>query len=85
MLGETYQFILDNLDDDPTIYDEALEDVGVQEWKRAMDIEMESICSNLVWSLVEAPRGVKPVGIKLIYKKKSHGKPCMHKRFKVQW
>ena len=55
----------------------------MQEWKRAMDHEMESMDSNSVWSLVEAPRGVKPIRSKLIYKKKSLGKPCVHKRFKV--
>ena len=49
-----------------------------------MDCEMESMGSNSVWSLVKAPRGVKPIGSKLIYKKKSHGKPCVHKRFKVR-
>ena len=76
MLGKTYQV---------TTYEESLEDVDVQEWKREMDREMESIILNLVWSLVEAPRGVKPIGSKLIYKKKSFGKPCVHKRFEVQW
>ena len=49
----------------------------MEEWKRAIDREMESIDSNSVWSLVEAPRGVKPIGSKLIYKKKSLGKPYM--------
>ena len=70
MLGGTYQVILDNPDDDPTTYEEALEDVDVQEWKKAMDREMESMGSNLVWSLVEAPKGVKPIGCKRIYKRK---------------
>ena len=59
-------------------------DVDVQEWKRAMDPEMESMVSNLVWSLIKAPRGVIPIGSKLIDKKKSLGKLCVHKRFKVQ-
>ncbi|XP_048324593.1 uncharacterized protein LOC125420956 [Ziziphus jujuba] len=31
LLGETYQVVLDNPDDDPTTYREALEDVDVQE------------------------------------------------------
>ena len=66
-----------------TTYKEALEDVDVQEWKREMDHEMESMGSNSVWSLVEASRWVKPIRSKLIYKKKSLGKPCVHKRFKV--
>ena len=68
-----------------TTYEEALEDVDVQKWKRAMDCEMEFMGSNLVWSLIEAPSGVKLTRSKLIYKKKSHGKPCVHKRFKVHW
>ena len=50
-----------------------------------MDREMESMGSNSVWSLIEAHRGVKPIGSKLIYKKNIHGKPYVHKRFKVQW
>ena len=70
LLGETYQVVLDNPDDDPTTYEEALEDVDVQEWKKAMDREMKSMGSNSVWSLVKAPEGVKPIGCKWIYKRK---------------
>ena len=61
-------------------YKETFEDVEVQEWKRAMDHDMEPIGSNLVWSLIEAPRGVNPIGSKWIYKKKSPSKPCVHKK-----
>ena len=32
---------------------------------------------NLAWSLVEDPKGVKSIGSKLIYKKKSLSKPCV--------
>ena len=60
-----------------TTYEEALEDVVVQEWKRAMDREMEFMSSNAVWSLVEALRGVKPIGSQLIYKINKLGKPCV--------
>ena len=35
-----------------------------------MNHEMESMYSNSVWSLVEAPEGVKPIGCKWIYKRK---------------
>ena len=69
LLGETYQGILDYLDDDPTTYEEELEDVDVQEWKKAMDHEIESMGSNLVWSLEEALRGLKPIGGKRFYKR----------------
>ena len=83
LLRETYQVILDNSYADPTAYEVALEDVDVEGWKRAMDREMESLDSNSVWSLVESPRGVKPIGSKLILKKQTLGKPYVHKRFKV--
>ena len=46
LLDKMYQVILDYLDDDPNTYIEAFEDVDVQEWKRSMDREMESIGSN---------------------------------------
>ena len=70
LLGESYQVIAIDSEDDPINYKEALEDVDVQEWQKAMDREMESMYSNSVWSLVEAPKGVKPIGCKWIYKKK---------------
>ena len=57
-------------DDDPISYNEALEDVDVQERLKAMNHEMESMYSNLVWTLIEAPKGVKPIGCKRIYKRK---------------
>ena len=49
-----------------------------------MEHEMESMSSNSAWSIVEAPRGVKPIGSKLVYKKKSLDKPCVYKKFMVQ-
>ena len=35
-----------------------------------MNTEMESLYSNQVWYLVEAPNGVKPIGCKWVYKRK---------------
>ena len=70
LIGESYQAILINHDNDLISYNEALEDVDVQEWLKAMNREMESMYSNSVWTLVEAPKGVKPIGCKWIYKKK---------------
>ena len=59
LLGESYQAITIDSEEDPINYKEALEDVDAQEWLKAMDREMESMHSNSVWSLVEAPKGVK--------------------------
>ena len=71
LLGESYQAITIDSEDDLVNYKEALEDVDAQEWLKAMDREMESMYSNSVWSLVEAPKGVKPIGCKWIDKRKT--------------
>ena len=70
LLGESYQAITIDSEEDPVNYKEALEDVDAQEWLKPMDREMESIYSNSVWSFVEALKGVKPIGCKWIYKRK---------------
>ena len=76
LLGESYQVITIDSKEGPVNYKEALEDVDVQERLKSMDREMESMYSNSVWSLVEATKGVKPIGCKWIYKRKrrSYGK-----------
>ena len=68
LLGESYQAIIIDSEEDPVNYKEALEDVDAQEWLKAMDCEMESMYFNSVLSLIEAPKGVKPIGCKWIYK-----------------
>ena len=75
-MGKLYQAIAIDSEEDPVNYKEALEDVDAQEWFKSMDREMESMYSNSVWSLVEAPKEVKPIGCKWIYKRKrlSYGK-----------
>ncbi|KAH9743690.1 hypothetical protein KPL70_003387 [Citrus sinensis] len=70
LLGETYTAISDEHVQDPTSYNEALIDRDVEFWKKAMNQEMESMYSNKVWELVEAPKGVKHIGCKWIYKRK---------------
>ena len=70
LLGESYQVITNDSENDPINYNEPLEDVDAQEWHKAMNREMESMYSNSVWSLVEAPKGIKTIGCKWIYKRK---------------
>ena len=59
-----------DLETNPYNYNEAIQDKDATLWKRAMKTEMESMYSNQVWSLVDAPNGVKPIGCKWIYKRK---------------
>ncbi|RVW12616.1 Retrovirus-related Pol polyprotein from transposon TNT 1-94 [Vitis vinifera] len=55
---------------DPTDYDEAMSNVDAHFWQKAMEVELESMHSNHVWELVEAPKGIKPTGYKWVYKRK---------------
>ena len=70
LLGESYQAITIDSEEDPENYKEALEDVDALKWLKAMDREMGSMYSNSVWSLVEAPKVVKLIRCKWIYKRK---------------
>ena len=53
--------------DEPTSYAEA---AAHQEWKDAMDKEMQSIERNKTWELVKLPVGKKPIGLKWVFKLK---------------
>ena len=67
---ESYQAIADDSEDHHINNNEALEDANAQEWQKAMNLETESMYSNSVWSLTEAPKGIKTIGCKWIYKRK---------------
>ncbi|KAA0033235.1 gag/pol protein [Cucumis melo var. makuwa] len=69
-LTKTQVFIPDNSIEDPLSYKQAMNDVDKDQWVKAMDLEMESMYFNSVWELVDLPEGVKPIGCKLIYKRK---------------
>ncbi|KAK0574738.1 hypothetical protein LWI29_028303 [Acer saccharum] len=67
-LGESVENLPDN--DDPYTYKEAMEDVDSRHWQKAMQSEIESMFDNKVWSLVDLPKGIKPIGCKWVYKRK---------------
>ena len=75
-LGEVIEAVSENLEFDPTIYEEAMADSDFSHWVKAMKTEMEFIDSNQVWELVEPPANIKPIGCKWVYKRKrgSNGK-----------
>jgi hypothetical protein len=70
LYGESYQAISTEQKENPTSFKEAMEDVDFESWKSAMNSEMESMYSNKVWDLVDAPNGVKHIGYKWVYKRK---------------
>ncbi|KAL2531771.1 Uncharacterized protein Adt_05122 [Abeliophyllum distichum] len=68
-VGESKQAISTEQVDDPNSYKEAINDVDADLWRLAMNTEMESMYSNQVWELVDAPKGTKPIGCKWVYKR----------------
>ncbi|KAD7117932.1 hypothetical protein E3N88_05200 [Mikania micrantha] len=62
-------------DNEPTNYKTAISDPESAKWLDAMNSEMQSMCDNQVWDLVELPPGSRAVGSKWIFKRKTdmHG------------
>ncbi|KAL0293961.1 UNVERIFIED_CONTAM: hypothetical protein Scaly_3132100 [Sesamum calycinum] len=62
-LPERYGFVglTSQLDNDPKTYGEAMSDIDSDKWLEAMKSKMDSIDSNQVWTLVDPPKGIKPV------------------------
>ncbi|KAL0402174.1 UNVERIFIED_CONTAM: Retrovirus-related Pol polyprotein from transposon RE2 [Sesamum latifolium] len=52
------------------MYGEVMSDIDSDKWLEAMKSEMDSMGSNQVWTLVDPPKGVRPVGCKWVYKRK---------------
>ncbi|KAL0411620.1 UNVERIFIED_CONTAM: hypothetical protein Slati_3751700 [Sesamum latifolium] len=47
-----------------------MSNINSDKWLEAMKSEMDSMGSNQVWTLVDPPKGVRPVGCKWVYKRK---------------
>ncbi|KAL0458364.1 UNVERIFIED_CONTAM: Retrovirus-related Pol polyprotein from transposon TNT 1-94 [Sesamum latifolium] len=69
-IPERYGFVglTSQLDNDPKTYGEAMSDIDSDKWLDAMKFKMDSMGPNLVWTLVDLPKGVRPVGCKWVYK-----------------
>ncbi|KAK8679994.1 hypothetical protein V6N13_108949 [Hibiscus sabdariffa] len=57
--------------DEPKTYQEAVASSDSEKWLEAMRSEMDSMSENQVWTLVEPPEGIKPIGCKWVFKKKT--------------
>ncbi|KAL0448511.1 UNVERIFIED_CONTAM: hypothetical protein Slati_1407500 [Sesamum latifolium] len=69
---ERYGFVglTSQLNNDPKTYGEVMSDIDSNKWLEAMKSEMNSMGSNQVWTLVDSPKGVRPVGCIWVYKRK---------------
>ncbi|KAD4384336.1 hypothetical protein E3N88_24504 [Mikania micrantha] len=59
------------LNEEPATFSEANDD---EEWRLAMQEELRSIEKNNTWRLVQPPNGVKPIGLRWVYKTKKDAK-----------
>ncbi|KAL4386829.1 hypothetical protein GQ457_09G016700 [Hibiscus cannabinus] len=57
--------------DEPKTYQEVVASPDSEKWLEAMRSEMDSMSENQVWTLVEPPEGIKPIGCKWVFKKKT--------------
>ena len=54
---------------EPESYAEATKDAN---WHAAMEQEMRALADNETWDLVDAPKGVKPIRCRCVYKVKNN-------------
>ena len=64
LLNEIYLIESKEHYNDPFTYQEAMIDKDIENSKRAMESEMYSMYTNQVWTLVDKPEGIKPIGCK---------------------
>ena len=57
--------------DEPTSYQEAMSTPDSDKWLGAMESEIQSMDDNQVWNLIDPPEGVKTIGCKWVFKKKT--------------
>ncbi|XP_017972528.1 PREDICTED: uncharacterized mitochondrial protein AtMg00820-like [Theobroma cacao] len=58
------------IDKEPTTYEEAIFDIDSDKWLEATKFETDAKHVNQVWTLVDAPERVKPIGYKWVFKRK---------------
>ncbi|KAL4283207.1 hypothetical protein GQ457_16G018950 [Hibiscus cannabinus] len=70
-LVTTHGYVILVDQDEPKNYQEAVASPDSENWLEAMRSEMDSMSENQVWTLVEPPEGLKPIGCKWVFKKKT--------------
>ena len=60
---------LDENNEDPITYIDAMQRPNSKKWLEAVKSKMESMKVNDVWTLVDSPEGVKPIGCKWVFKR----------------
>ena len=56
---------------EPTTYQEAVLGPDFEKWLEAMKSKIQSMYDNQVWTLIDPPEGIKIIGCKWVFKKKT--------------
>ena len=56
--------------DNHNTFDEMMSDINFKKQLDAMKLEIDSMYSNQIWTLVDPPKDIVPIGCKWIYKRK---------------
>ncbi|CAL9011892.1 unnamed protein product [Prunus brigantina] len=56
--------------EDPKTYTKTMLDIDSKKWQETMKSEMDSMYANQVWTLVDPPEGIVPIGNKWVFKRK---------------
>lgn len=56
--------------DDPQTYEEAILDIDSKKWLEATNFEIESMHANQVWTFVDPPEGIVPIGCNWVFTRK---------------
>jgi len=51
----------------------------MRHWDKTIKTKLDSIKKNNTWTLVDLPKGAKPIGCKWIFKKKYHSDASIEK------
>lgn len=76
VVEEEGELLLLNLNNEPISFNEASER---EEWIAACKDEITSIEKNIVWDLVDLPYGIKPIGLRWIFKIKRNSDGSINK------
>ena len=68
---------------EPTSYQEAINSSDSKKWLEAMKSKMQSMYDNQVWTLIDPTDGLKTIGCKWVFKKKTDVDGNVHS-FKVR-
>ena len=78
-MGNLKAIFSGELPPEPRTTDEALRGPYAEQWKKAMDTEMQTLLERGTWELTELPPGKKPVGVKWVFKIKTNADGSLDK------